>query len=541
MLDRDETVRIIEAIEKDDPKDLAGSSSRNSDEPTFEPIHAEDRHTLTRLATSMSHTSGRTSSIHGMNRQDTLTQIHTGDSELDPSKPGFDLYKWLRLFMHNFDQEDVKPKRAGVVFKNLAVSGSGAALQYQQTLDGMLMAPLRLMQSLTSRKQDHRQILKNFSGSLQSGELLIVLGRPGSGCSTFLKTLCGETHGLHVDEGSDIHYNGIDRHTMMKEFKGEVVYNQEVDKHFPHLTVGQTLEFAASARTPSHRVQGTSRADYAKHVAQVVMAVFGLSHTYNTKVGNDFVRGVSGGERKRVSIAEMALAGAPLAAWDNSTRGLDSATAFKFVQSLRTLAKLSSSAHAVAIYQASQAIYDVFDKAVVLYEGRMIYYGPASNGRAFFEKQGWVCPQRQTTGDFLTAVTNPAERKAREGMEQHVPRTPDEFEKYFLESEEFAAVQRDIEKQEEAFPKNGELINTMRSQKRDAQADHTRPKSSYMTSVPMQVRLNVKRAYQRIWNDISSTAASIVMQMILALIIGSVFYGSGAATASFFAKVRTSV
>lgn len=75
-----------------------------------------------------------------------------------------------------------------------------------------------------------------------------------------------------------------------------------------------------------------SRDEFSKFLAQVVMAVLGLSHTYNTKVGNDFVRGVSGGERKRVSVAEMLLAGAPFAAWDNSTRGLDSATALKFVQ-----------------------------------------------------------------------------------------------------------------------------------------------------------------------------------------------------------------
>lgn len=105
-----------------------------------------------------------------------------------------------------------------------------------------------------------------------------------------------------------------------------------MDKHFPHLTVGQTLEFAAAVRTPSHRPQQQSREEFSSFLAQVVMAVLGLSHTYNTKVGNDFVRGVSGGERKRVSVAEMLLAGAPFAAWDNSTRGLDSATALKFVR-----------------------------------------------------------------------------------------------------------------------------------------------------------------------------------------------------------------
>jgi ATP-binding cassette subfamily G (WHITE) protein 2 (PDR) len=92
------------------------------------------------------------------------------------------------------------------------------------------------------------------------------------------------------------------------------------------------LEHAAALRTPSNRPMGVSRQEFSGFLTKVVMAVLGLSHTYNTKVGNDFVRGVSGGERKRVSVAEMLLAGAPFASWDNSTRGLDSATALKFVK-----------------------------------------------------------------------------------------------------------------------------------------------------------------------------------------------------------------
>lgn len=213
----------------------------------------------------------------------------------------------------------------------------------------------------------------------------------------------------------------------LRSFHNHTLTNSElqVDKHFPHLTVGQTLEFAAAVRTPSHRPHETSRKDFAKYSAQVVMAVLGLSHTYNTKVGNDFVRGVSGGERKRVSVAEMLLAGAPFASWDNSTRGLDSATALKFVRSLRIGSDMAGGAAAVAIYQASQSVYDCFDKAAVLYEGRQIYFGPANKARDFFERQGWYCP-RQTTGDFLTAVTNASERQPAKGFENKVlahPRT----------------------------------------------------------------------------------------------------------------------
>ena len=83
------------------------------------------------------------------------------------------------------------------------------------------------------------------------------------------------------------------------------------------------------------------------------------------------------------------------------------------MQALRLASDLGHQANAVAIYQASQSIYDLFDKATVLYEGRQIYFGPASQAKRYFEKQGWFCPTRQTTGDFLTSVTNPQERVAR--------------------------------------------------------------------------------------------------------------------------------
>lgn len=525
---------VIEEAEENE-KSRSGSSS--DDTVAYAPIHipGEDQEAM-------------------RNDLITLTRSQTNASYagIDPDSKDFSLDKWLKAFIKDFDAEELKATRAGIVWKNLSVSGSGAALQLQDTVGGIALKPLAMLKNLFSHNTERKQILHNFNGNLKSGELLIVLGRPGSGCSTFLKSLCGETHGLHIDEGSEIHYNGISQQQMMKEFKGEVVYNQEVDKHFPHLTVGQTLEFAASTRTPSHRIRGLSRKQFSEHTAKVIMAIFGLSHTYNTKVrlynvlihfvanksnkvGSDFVRGVSGGERKRVSIAEMALTGSPLAAWDNSTRGLDSATAFKFVNSLRTLANLGGSAHAVAIYQASQQIYDLFDKAIVLYEGRTIYYGSASKARAFFEKQGWVCDQRQTTGDFLTGLTNPAERKARQGMENKVPRTSEDFERLWLESSAYKDMLQGIEEHEKSVS-GEETMKSFRDNKGEFQANHTRLKSPYMISVPMQIKLNTKRSYQRIWNDLPSTTSAIGVNIFMSLIIGSIFYGTPDGTVSFMSK-----
>lgn len=501
----------------------------------YEPIQKGDDAMLRDLARTHSkqgHKLGSTLTSSRSSDTNTIKNNPEDDPELDPTSGKFDLHKYLRRTLAVLEMESMILKEADVVMKNVNVSGSGRALNYQDTVSGMLMAPFRLRESLSNTEPKH--ILRNCNALLKHGELLVVLGRPGAGCSTFLKAMTGETHNLRYEKNSSIHYSGIAQKTMTKEFKGEVVYNQEVDKHFPHLTVGQTLEHAAALRVPNMPLEGRSRKEMMKHMVQVIMAVYGLSHTYNTKVGNDFVRGVSGGERKRVSIAEMALACSPISAWDNSTRGLDSASALQFVKSLRQSSNIMNTTHAVAIYQASQSIYDLFDRAMVLYEGRQIFYGPASRAKAYFEEMGWDCPSRQTTGDFLTSVTNPIERRARAGFESKVPRTPDEFEAYWQASPEYLNLRQEIDDAEEKLVNDGNSGLTMlRAAKRFQQGKFARKKSPYVATIGTQIKMNLIRAVNRAWNDKASTLAPIATNVIMALIIGSVFYNTPEATAGF--------
>lgn len=225
--------------------------------------------------------------------------IDPSDEAVDPNSPFFDLRKYLRMLLKLFEKEEIVPGRASLLFKDLVVRGSGSAINIRDDI-GCYLTSLGRIGSLFRRKKQHKVILNNFNGLVKSGEMLLVLGRPGSGCSTLLKTVTGEMHGLDLDLKSTVQYSGVPLRTMTREFSGEIVYNQENDKHFPHLTVGQTLEHAAALRIPSHRPDGSTRQELVTHITQVIMAVFGLTHTYNTKVGNDFVRGVSGGERKRV-------------------------------------------------------------------------------------------------------------------------------------------------------------------------------------------------------------------------------------------------
>lgn len=147
----------------------------------------------------------------------------------------------------------------------------------------------------------------------------------------------------------------------------------------------------------------------------------------------------------------------------------------------------------VVIYQASQDIYDLFDKALILHEGHQIYFGPADRAKAYFERMGYQCPQRQTTADFLTAVTNPRERITKEGFETRVPRSPQEFAEYWQQSYEYETCIRGISDTEKEFGEGHENLNAFRQFHQEIHAKHTRLQSPYIISILMQIRLCINR------------------------------------------------
>ena len=128
----------------------------------------------------------------------------------------------------------------------------------------------------------------------------VVLGRPGSGCSTFLKVLANQREEFYAVEG-DVFYDSLTPRQISKHFRGDVQYCPEDDIHFPTLTVKQTLEFAAKTRAPQSRIENISRSQYTHHVTDIYSTIFGLNHVQDTPVGDAAIRGVSGGEKKRVS------------------------------------------------------------------------------------------------------------------------------------------------------------------------------------------------------------------------------------------------
>ncbi|KAH7135560.1 ABC-2 type transporter-domain-containing protein [Dendryphion nanum] len=460
-------------------------------------------------------------------------------STLDPNGEHFNARAWCKAMLHlqQSDENAPPPRTAGVTFRNLNVHGFGSETDYQKSVGNVWLEAGGLAQRLMGKGGQRKiNILQNLDGLVESGEMLVVLGPPGSGCSTFLKTVTGETHGFFVDDQSYINYEGISPKHMNKNFRGEAIYTAEVDVHFPMLTVGQTLEFAARARAPRHIPGGASVDEFAQHQRDVIMSMMGISHTINTKVGNDFIRGVSGGERKRVSIAEAALSMAPLQAWDNSTRGLDSANAIEFCKTLRMQTDINNTTACVAIYQAPQAAYDVFDKALVLYEGRQIYFGRTTEAKRYFVNMGFQCPDRQTDADFLTSMTSPLERIVRQGFQGPVPRTPDEFAQRWRDSPERAQLLRDIEAYDQKYPIGGEKYAQFVESRKAQQAKGQRIKSPYTLSYGQQVGLCLRRGIWRLKADPSITLTQLIANSIMALIIGSVFYNLQSDTNSFYQR-----
>lgn len=237
-----------------------------------------------------------------------------------------------------------------------------------------------------------------------------------------------------------------------------------------------------------------------------------------------------------MSIAEAALGGAPLQAWDNSTRGLDSANAVEFCKTLRNSTDLLGATACVAIYQAPQSAYDYFDKAVVLYEGRQIYFGSTKTAKAYFENLGFECPARQTDADFLTSMTSAQERVVKPGWENRVPRTPDDFARLWKESPERAQLMKNIEKYEQQYPFEGEHYQKFVESRQAQQSKGQRYKSPYTLNYSQQVGLCLWRGFRRLAGDPSLTFTQLFGNFAMALILGSVFYNMAETTNSFFQR-----
>ncbi|RDA83040.1 hypothetical protein CP532_1449 [Ophiocordyceps camponoti-leonardi (nom. inval.)] len=438
------------------------------------------------------------------------------DGESDDSAI-LDLETTLRC---GLDSES-RAKHIGVCWDGLTVRGVASTSNYVQTLPYALM---RMFDVVTPAlrlagfggKPAESTLLRGLSGVCRPGEMVLVLGKPGAGCSTFLRTVANQRRGFTAVEG-EVRYGPWSATDFGRRFRGEAVYNAEDDAHLATLTVEQTLGFALDLAMP------TATTHTRRRVLDTLLRMFSMEHARTTAVGDAYVRGLSGGERRRVSIAEMMLTRACVLCWDNSTRGLDASTALDFVRSLRVQTDLYQTATLVSLYQASESIYRLFDRVLVLAEGRQVYFGSAADARAYFERLGFAPSPRQTTADYLVACA----ADGRLG--------PDALSDAFRLSEAAARLDDDLAAYRAADFADENRRPAFRAAVRGAQRGAA-ARSAYRAGFRLQLCALARRQFALKLQNRFNLLLSWMRSIVIALVLGMLFRNLDRTSASAFGR-----
>ncbi|KFK41612.1 hypothetical protein AALP_AA2G151000 [Arabis alpina] len=243
---------------------------------------------------------------------------------------------------------------------------------------------------------EERAILKGVTGMISPGEFMAVLGPSGSGKSTLLNAIAGRLHGSGLTGKILINDGKTTKHTLKRT--GFVAQD---DLLYPHLTVRETLVFCALLRLPK-----TLTRDDKMKAADSVISELGLVKCENTIVGNTFIRGISGGERKRVSIAHELLINPSLLVLDEPTSGLDATAALRLVQTLAGLAHGKGKTVVTSIHQPSSRVFQMFDTVLLLSEGKCLYFGQGRDAMSYFDSVGFSPAFPMNPADFLLDLAN---------------------------------------------------------------------------------------------------------------------------------------
>ncbi|XP_038906339.1 ABC transporter G family member 9 [Benincasa hispida] len=249
-----------------------------------------------------------------------------------------------------------------------------------------------------SKSQELKTILTGINGVVRPGEMLAMMGPSGSGKTTLLTALGGRLGGRRGRLTGTITYNDKPFSNKMKRSMGFVTQD---DILLPHLTVMETLVFTALLRLPNELT-----AQEKVGQAEAVISQLGLSKCKNSVVGSQMVRGVSGGERKRVSIAQEMLINPSLLFLDEPTSGLDSTTAQRIVSTLWEVANNGGRTVVMTIHQPSSRLFYMFHKILLLSEGNTMYFGKGSEAMEYFSTLGYSPSVPMNPSDFLLDLAN---------------------------------------------------------------------------------------------------------------------------------------
>lgn len=225
-------------------------------------------------------------------------------------------------------------------------------------------------------------------------------------------------------------YNGHE----MNEFVPQrtAAYISQHDLHIGEMTVRETLAFSARCQGVGDRYDmlaelsrrekqanikpdpdidvfmkaAATEAQEANVITDYILKVLGLEICADTMVGDEMLRGISGGQKKRVTTGEMLVGPARALFMDEISTGLDSSTTFQIVNSLKQTVHILNGTAVISLLQPAPETYDLFDDIILISDGRIVYQGPREHVLSFFESMGFRCPERKGIADFLQEVTS---------------------------------------------------------------------------------------------------------------------------------------
>ncbi|KAL6563264.1 transcription factor [Orobanche hederae] len=272
-------------------------------------------------------------------------------------------------------------------------------------------------------------ILRDASGIIKPSRMTLLLGPPSSGKTTLLLALAGKLDPNLKTRGGII-YNGHILHEFVA--RKTSAYISQNDIHVGEMTVKETLDFSARCQGVGSRFDLLSELARRERVAGIfpesevdlfmkatamqgvesslitdyTLRILGLDVCRDTIVGDEMIRGISGGQKKRVTTGEMIVGPTKTLFMDEISTGLDSSTTFQIVKCLQQIVHLTEATIFMSLLQPAPETFDLFDDVVLLSEGQIVYQGPREHVVEFFESCGFICPERKGTADFLQEVTS---------------------------------------------------------------------------------------------------------------------------------------
>ncbi|ETM03484.1 hypothetical protein L917_00308 [Phytophthora nicotianae] len=421
--------------------------------------------------------------------------------------------------------------RMEVRFSNLSLSADIVVADDHATKYELPTIPNELKKTLMGPKKKtvRKEILKGVSGRFTPGKITLLLGQPGSGKSALMKILSGRfpmTKNITLE--GDVSFNNVPREQIEDRLAQFVSYVNQRDKHFPTLTVKETLEFAhtfCGGKLLEHGhgmldMGSSAHRDVAAleemkkifaHYPEVVIQQLGLQICQDTVVGDNMLRGISGGERKRVTTGEMEFGMKYVSLMDEITTGLDAAAAYDIVDTQRSIAHRMHKTVVIALLQPSPELFALFDDVMILNEGELMYHGPCNKVEAYFETQGFKCPPGRDIADYLLDLGTKQQHRYEVPHPVKQPRSPAEFGESFRLSQIYQETLSVLES-----PYDPELVESVK--------DIIDPMPAFHQSIFNSVMALQWRALLITYRNQAFVMGKLAMVIIMGLLYCSIFY-----------------